>query len=209
MVQDQCKINILWLNRLNKGYHKYSYVHFIAWHKPKLTTRAGWKLKFTTKMMTSSFQMCSICRNHNPYSWHITWFVTSVTRLVPRAEQEVITLPEFTSDFRGAHVAPFLVFCIMFCRLLSFCPFSFGLCVVCLFSIWFTASDYPFGIFKLSIYQRIFSQFVPILLQFFYAFHVFLGIHKFINFPISISKISFMTCDHVPHFIPALSWAVL
>ena len=39
---------------------------------------------------------------------------------------------EFTPGFSGVRVAPFLVFFVLFCRLLfAFWPFSFGYCFVC------------------------------------------------------------------------------
>ena len=52
---------------------------------------------------------------------------------------------DFTPVFSEVRVARSLVVCVCFVdRCLSFCPFSFGHCIVCP-SI--TASDYPFGIF--------------------------------------------------------------
>ena len=39
-------------------------------------------------------------------------------------------VPEFTLRFIGVCVAQSLVFCLVFC-ILTFCPFSFGHCVVC------------------------------------------------------------------------------
>jgi hypothetical protein len=47
--------------------------------------------------------------------------------------------------FSGVRVTRSLVLCVCFVdRCLSFCPVSFGHCVVCLF----TDSYYPFGIFN-------------------------------------------------------------
>ena len=49
-------------------------------------------------------------------------------------EQELLTLPEHLSSpqvFSGVGVARFLVLCVCFVdHCLSFCPFSFGHCVV-------------------------------------------------------------------------------
>jgi len=48
-------------------------------------------------------------------------FVTIVTQPVPLVEQEMLTFPEHPSSlpvFSGVRVAQFLVFCVVFCRLL-------------------------------------------------------------------------------------------
>jgi hypothetical protein len=46
--------------------------------------------------------------------------------------------------FIGVRVTRSLVLCVCFVdSYLSFCPFPFGHCVVCLSSIFFTDSDYP------------------------------------------------------------------
>jgi hypothetical protein len=54
---------------------------------------------------------------------------------VPLVEQELLTLPEHLSSppvFSGVHVTWSLVLYVCFIdRCLSFCPFSFGHCVVC------------------------------------------------------------------------------
>ena len=63
-----------------------------------------------------------------------------LTWRVPLVEQELPTLPEHLSSppgFSGVRVTPFLVLCVCFVlRCLSFCPFSFGHCVVCSYSIY-------------------------------------------------------------------------
>jgi hypothetical protein len=64
----------------------------------------------------------------------------------------LITLLEHLSSspvFSRVRIARSIVFCIMFCRSL-FVLLSFGHCVVCVLRI--MASDYPFGIFKLSFF---------------------------------------------------------
>ena len=99
-----------------------------------------------------------------------TRFVTRLTQRVPLVEQELITLPGHLSsplNFSGVRVTRSLVLCVCFVdRCLSFCPFSFGHCVVCSSSIYrfwlplwyllvivlsvllrYTDSDYLFGIF--------------------------------------------------------------
>ena len=74
----------------------------------------------------------------------VTWWVWLV-------EQELLTLPEHQCSpqvFSGIRFVHFLVFCVMFCR--SFLVlFLLAICAVCPSSI--TASDYPFGIFKLFL----------------------------------------------------------
>jgi hypothetical protein len=81
-----------------------------------------------------------------PHLWFVTGFVTKLTRRVSPVEQELPTLAEYLSSppvFSGIRVAWILVLCLCFVdRCLSFCTFSFGYCVLCL---WFMDSDYlPF-----------------------------------------------------------------
>ena len=56
---------------------------------------------------------------------------------------------EFTPGFSGVRVSQSLALCVCFVdRCLSFCPFSFGHCVVCsssIYGFWLP----PVGIFKL------------------------------------------------------------
>ena len=70
-----------------------------------------------------------------PHSWCITGFVARVTRRLPLVEQELITLPEHLSSssvVSEVRVNRSLLFVQCFVdRCLSFCPFSFGYCVVC------------------------------------------------------------------------------
>ena len=69
-----------------------------------------------------------------------TFFLHHYLRLV--IQRYKITLipsgePEFTPDFSGIRVARSLLFCVIFVdSCLSFCPFSFGHCVVCPSSIY-------------------------------------------------------------------------
>ena len=59
---------------------------------------------------------------------------------LPLVEQELLTLPGYLSllpAFSGVRVTRSLVLCVCFVdRCLSFCPFSFGHCVVCSSSIY-------------------------------------------------------------------------
>jgi hypothetical protein len=75
-----------------------------------------------------------------PHSWLITEIITRLTRRTPLVEQELFTLPEDMSSppvFNGDRVTRSLVLCVCFVdRCLSFCPFSFGHCVVCSSSIY-------------------------------------------------------------------------
>ena len=58
-----------------------------------------------------------------------------LTRRVPLVEQELFTLPEHMISLRflvGVRVTRSLILCVCFIDCyLSFCPFSFGHCVVC------------------------------------------------------------------------------
>jgi hypothetical protein len=76
------------------------------------------------------------------HSWLITRFGTRVTGEVPHVEQVLITLlaTESIPSFSGGRVALSLVFCVTFCR---------SLLVLSSFLFWFTAFDWPSGIFKL------------------------------------------------------------
>ena len=77
-----------------------------------------------------------------PRSWHITGFVTRLTRRVSLVEQELPTLPEHLSslpDFSGVRVTRSLVLYACFVdRCLSFCTFCFDHCTVCSSSIYNT-----------------------------------------------------------------------
>ena len=77
-------------------------------------------------LVISTYRSC-------PHSWHITGFVSRLTRRVSLVEQELPTLPEHLSStpvFSRVGVTRSLVFCVMFCRslfvLLSF--FIWSLC---------------------------------------------------------------------------------
>ena len=87
---------------------------------------------------------------------HIRWCSCplTVTRRLSHVEQELLTLSEHMSSssiFSGVRVAQSLVFCVVFCRSL-FCSFViFLLAIVLSVLLRFTASVYPFGIFKLFL----------------------------------------------------------
>jgi hypothetical protein len=87
-----------------------------------------------------------------PHSWFINGFVTRVTWRVPLVEEELLALPEHLislSVFSGVRVAQSLVLCVLFCRLL-FILLSFFLLSIALSAfLWFTTSDYLFGILDL------------------------------------------------------------
>jgi hypothetical protein len=80
------------------------------------------------------------------YKW--PRFITRVTRRVPLVKQDLLTLPEFIPVFTGFRVAPSLVFCVLFCRLLYV---LFLLAIVLSMLLRFIASDYPVGILKLVL----------------------------------------------------------
>ena len=72
-----------------------------------------------------------------PHSWHMTGFVTRLTRRVLLVEQERPTLPEHMSSssrFSGVRVTRYLVLCVCFVdRYLSF--FLWPLCCLFFFDI--------------------------------------------------------------------------
>jgi hypothetical protein len=107
-------------------------------------------------------------------SWLITGFVTRLTRRVSLVEQELLSLPEHLSSqpvFSRDHVTRSLVLYVCFVnQCLSF--FFWSLCCIFFFDIWilitplvsliyrfwlplwylwYTDSDYPFGIFDIQI----------------------------------------------------------
>jgi hypothetical protein len=69
------------------------------------------------------------------------------TRITRRVPLEYLSL---SPDSSGVHVIQSLVLCLCFVdRFLSFCTFSFGHCVDCSSSIYY--SGYPFSLFKLFL----------------------------------------------------------
>ena len=85
-----------------------------------------------------------------------------LTRRVPLVEQELLSLsgaPEIIPGFSGVRVTRSLILCVCFGnRCLSFCTFLWAIVLSVL--LWYTNSDYPFGIsnFFLSIYQYLIWQ---------------------------------------------------
>ena len=73
-------------------------------------------------------------------------------------EQDLLAYPGYLSSppvFIGNCVARSLVFCVMFCRSLFV---LFPLAIVLPVLLRFTASDYPFGIFKLFICDIVMNE---------------------------------------------------
>ena len=94
--------------------------------------------KFVSQMTTDMFHLSQTLLG--PFLMHeIAGFVTRLTRRVSVVEQELLTLPEHLSSppsFSRVRITRSLVlFVCLVDRCLSFCPFSFGHCVVC-FSIY-------------------------------------------------------------------------
>jgi hypothetical protein len=88
-----------------------------------------------------------------PHSRLITGFVTRLTRRVPLAEQELLTLldhlnspPVFSEDYS------IFSFICMFCRSFFVLLYFFLLAIVLSVLLRYTVSDCPFGIFKLFFY---------------------------------------------------------
>jgi hypothetical protein len=78
----------------------------------------------------------------------LSWFKISQKSYFLYVEQEQLTLPEHMSSLPVFSGAWSLVFCVMFCRLLLVLSF---LAIALSVLLWFTASDYTFGIFKLFL----------------------------------------------------------
>ena len=94
------------------------------------------------ELFSSLFLCCGLFRHKWSlfHSWLITGFVTRLAPQVPLVEQELLTLPSSSPVFSEVHVTRSLVLYECFVdRCLSFCPFSFGHCVVCsssMYGIW-------------------------------------------------------------------------
>ena len=101
--------------------------------------------------------ICSTCSTpwSFPLSWLITGFVYRLTRRVPLVEHELLILPGHLRSppvFSEVRVAQSLILCVCFVdRCLSFCPVLSVL-------LWFTDSDYPFGIFNLFLQQLLINN---------------------------------------------------
>ena len=102
---------------------------------------------WTFHLYVSTFQQ------HIPHSLLVTEFWTRTTRQVPLVDQELLTIPEQPSSplgFKWGLCCPNFSFMhsILSTIVCLFLSLSFGHCIVCPPS---TASDYPFGIFKLFL----------------------------------------------------------
>ena len=98
--------------------------------------------KCSMRLVVKSYSIDIILQNH--------LLVTGVTRQVRHMKQELFTLPEplrSATVFCWVCVVRSLVFCVVFYRLL------FDLLSFVMYVLRLTASDYPFGIFKLFIYS--------------------------------------------------------
>ena len=106
-----------------------------------------------SQMTTDMFRLFVIAIRSFPHSYHITGFVTRVTRPVPLVEQELLTLQEHMSSptvFSEVRVARSSVFCVVFYVIA--CHFVlFFLVIVFSVLLRIKASGYPLGIFKLFL----------------------------------------------------------
>jgi hypothetical protein len=104
-----------------------------------------------------------------PHLLLITGFVTRLTRRVPLVEQELLTLPQHLRSspvFIGVRVTRSLVLCVcVLDHCLSFCPFSFGHCVVLSPSIygfwlplWYLQTPLPLKEIVIDRYVSTFHQ---------------------------------------------------
>ena len=88
------------------------------------------------------YHIYTLSDTHFQYLVDTVWHILSLvdTEWHTSVEQELLTLPEHLSsppDFSGVRVTRSLVVYVCFVdRCLSFCPFSFGHCVVCFSSIY-------------------------------------------------------------------------
>ena len=92
--------------------------------------------------------------NQRTISSFMTRFVTRLIRQVPLVEQELLTFSEHLSSppvFSGVHVTRSLVLYVMFCRSLFVLLSFFLLAIMLSIFLWFTDSNYPFGILDLQI----------------------------------------------------------
>ena len=95
-------------------------------------------------------RICSTCRNHNPVLFsYMTYHQVSnksiTTGVTCGAGTVTPGAHEVTPGLSGVRIARSLVFCAIFCRLVPVLLLAIALSVLRL-----TASDYPFGITKLS-----------------------------------------------------------
>jgi hypothetical protein len=94
---------------------------------------------------------CSVFRNHNPVLSSFMICISGFVARVTHVEQDLLTITEHTSS------SPILVgscFCVVFCKSLFVLFFFFHL-VNILSLLRFTASDYPFGIFKPFLWKHV------------------------------------------------------
>jgi hypothetical protein len=84
--------------------------------------------------------------------YHIRYLIVKarVTRRVQQMEQELLTLPEHLDSSPVLVDSCFLIFCCLYSVLkIVLCPFFPFILTIVLSVLRFTASDNPFGIFKL------------------------------------------------------------
>jgi hypothetical protein len=92
-----------------------------------------WRLrKLVSRYISDSVVLYSV-KGKYWCSGLINGFLTRVTRGMPQVEQERLAFMEHSSPPQfssGVRVARSLVFCVVFCVILSFCSFSFAHCIV-------------------------------------------------------------------------------
>ena len=136
-------------NRINKSWN-ISKIYF-EWANNWLLSNVTWTV-FHREQDTLSWDDTPKRAN----KWLITGFVTRLTRRVSLVEQELPTLPEHLRSppvFSGVRVTLILVLYVCFVdRCLSFCTFSFDLCLLTfVLSVFLrlTGTDYHFYIFNI------------------------------------------------------------
>ena len=106
------------------------------------TKHAAWRSKIKDGLVRTQDNII----DHNMFS---PWYSWQIADLVVNNNHS-LTFNDITLS--GVRVTRSLVLCVVFVdRCLSVCTFSFGHCVVCSSSIWYTDLDCLFDIFKLFL----------------------------------------------------------
>jgi hypothetical protein len=143
-----------------------------------------WRLrKLVSRYISDSVVLYSV-KGKYWCSGLINGFLTRVTRGMPQVEQERLAFMEHSSPPQfssGVRVARSLVFCVVFCVILSFCSFSFAHCIVSpsVYIFWLpslissTFSQYYYGC---SCYLQPFLSIIMGVLVIFNLFSVLLWV---------------------------------
>ena len=117
-----------------KDSYVFFYYYYTTWNT--LQPWLGWPLWIICVPNEQGYVTLVVNSSRSfPHSWLINGCVTRLTRRMPRMEQELLTLPEHLSSppvlvgFLVLNLNLYVyVLQIVAC---SFCPLSFGFCVIC------------------------------------------------------------------------------